>query len=456
MNATTQPNLARGIEANFDGLVGPSHHYAGLSDGNIASKTNAQSLANPKAAALQGLQKMKTLADRGFVQGVLPPHLRPNTAILRSLGFTGSDAQVVAQAWQQAPEIAARCFSASAMWTANAATVSPAPDTHDGRTHFTPANLTRMFHRSFESRFTGRVLKQIFADNRYFAHHDPLPAGYYFGDEGAANHTRLGTNHSAAGVEFFVYGEQTFNEARIKPKRYPARQSLEASQAIARLHGLNLDKTVFAQQNPDVIDQGVFHNDVIAVGSTNCLFYHEQAFFDSEQVIAELRTKINSEHFSAIEVPTRQVSVKDAVDTYLFNTQLLDVSHDAVPAFLLVAPTECAENAAVSAYLQELASSTAPINEVLYFDLRESMKNGGGPACLRLRVQLQTAELNSIGARVLMDDALYQDLCGWVSKHYRDRLAFEDLKDPQLIDELKTAAQALEEVLHLPGLYELG
>ncbi|MDG1907117.1 MAG: N-succinylarginine dihydrolase [Arenicella sp.] len=445
-----------GVEANFDGLVGPSHHYAGLSDGNIASKSNAQSIANPKAAALQGLMKMKALADRGFAQGVLPPHLRPNTSVLRSIGFTGSDAEVIAKAWKQAPEIASRCFSASAMWTANAATVSPAPDTQDGKTHFTPANLTRMFHRSFESRFTARVLKQIFADERYFAHHDPLPAGHYFGDEGAANHTRLAPSHSEKGVEFFVYGEQAFNETRVKPTRYPARQSLEASYAIARLHGLDFDKTVFAQQNPDVIDQGVFHNDVIAVGTTNCLFHHEQAFYQSADVIAELKAKMNSDDFSVVEVPTSQVSVQDAVSTYLFNTQLLDVSQSGKPSFMLVAPTECEDNAAVKAYLKELEqSSSAPIDEVVFFDLRESMKNGGGPACLRLRVQLQQAELNGLGARVLIDDSLYEDLCDWVNTHYRDRLAYEDLTDPQLIDELKAAAIALEQVLGMSGLYEL-
>ena len=445
----------RAVEANFDGLVGPSHHYAGLSDGNIASKTNAQSLANPKAAALQGLKKMKALADRGFVQGVLPPHLRPNTQILRDIGFTGSDENVIASAWQQAPEIVSRCFSASAMWTANAATVSPAADTSDQRTHFTPANLTRMFHRSFESRFTGRALQQIFANPKHFAHHPALPAGHYFGDEGAANHTRLGASHGSKGVEFFVYGEQAFNEFRIKPSRYPARQSLEASQAIARLHGLDPSHTVFAQQNPDVIDQGVFHNDVIAVGTTNCLFHHEQAFYESDTVIKELRDKVASDDFSVIQVPTSAVSVKDAVGTYLFNTQLLDISNGGKPSFMLVAPTECEENAAVAAYLKDLEKSDAPIDEIVFFDLRESMKNGGGPACLRLRVQLQEAELASIKANVVLNDQLYADLVNWVETHYRDRLAFEDLRDPQLIGELKSAALALESVLGLQGLYEL-
>ena len=445
------------VEVNFDGLVGPSHHYAGLSDGNIASKANAQSIANPKAAALQGLEKMKALADRGFAQGVLPPHLRPNTTILRQLGFSGSDQQIIDRAWNEAPDIASGCFSASAMWTANAATVSPAKDTADGRTHFTPANLSRMFHRSFESPFTARVLRHIFADSNHFAHHDALPAGHYFGDEGAANHTRLGTNHDAPGVEFFVYGAQSFNASALKPQRYPARQSLEASQAIARLHGLDPKRTVFAQQNPEVIDQGVFHNDVIAVGTTRCLFHHENAFHNSQAVINELLEKVGPDVLNVIEVPERAVSVQEAVSTYLFNTQLLDISSDDQPNFLLIAPTECQEHEGVRYYLETLASDAQnPINEVLYFNLRESMKNGGGPACLRLRVALNQEERNSIAANVLLTDTLYDDLKHWIESHYRDQLAFSDLKDPALIDELKSAALALESVLGLPGLYELG
>ena len=59
------------FEANFDGLVGPTHNYAGLSVGNVASLNNAKNTSNPKQAAKQGLAKMKALADLGMVQGVL-------------------------------------------------------------------------------------------------------------------------------------------------------------------------------------------------------------------------------------------------------------------------------------------------------------------------------------------------------------------------------------------------
>ncbi|MEM7360610.1 MAG: N-succinylarginine dihydrolase [Pseudomonadota bacterium] len=444
------------FEVNFDGLVGPSHHYAGLSKGNIASEKNAMAAANPRAAALQGLEKMHALASMGVPQGVLAPHLRPNLEILRALGFAGNDKEIVASAWEQAPEIVGKCFSASPMWTANAATVSPAADTCDGRTHFTAANLCRMFHRSYESRFTARLLAKIFSDEQHFAHHTPLPSGHFFGDEGAANHTRLAETHGDAGVEFFVFGETAFDKHGPRPEKYPARQSREASEAIARLHGLNPNQTVFAQQNPDVIDAGVFHNDVIAVGTSSLLFYHELAFLDSDKVINEIREKYQGDSFYALEVPADKIPVETAVQTYLFNTQLIDVSKPGdKKAFVLIAPTECEENDAVANYLKEVVSSDAPIEEVRYFNLRESMKNGGGPACLRLRVVLSQAQMDSIKPRVLMNDSLYNDLVAWVKTHYRDRLSFEDLRDPQLLDELKNAAAALEPILGLEGIYQI-
>jgi len=443
-------------EVNFDGLVGPSHHYAGLSKGNIASEKNALAAANPRAAALQGLEKMRSLSALGIPQGVLAPHLRPNIEILRALGFSGRDKDVLAKAWQDAPDIVSKCFSASPMWTANAATVSPAADTVDGKTHFTAANLCRMFHRSYESKFTAKLLQSIFSDEQHFSHHEALPSGHFFGDEGAANHTRLAETHAQQGLEFFVYGETAFDKEAPRPQKYPARQSQEASQAIARLHGLNPDHTVFAQQHPEVIDAGVFHNDVISVGTTSLLFYHEKAFLNSEQVLSEIRTKFSGDSFYALEVKESEVPVSTAVQSYLFNTQLLDISESGGDKqFLLIAPTECEENKVVADYLETVVASDAPIKEVRYFNLRESMKNGGGPACLRLRVVLSQAQLDSIRPRVILNDSLYDDLVAWVKNHYRDRLSFEDLRDPNLLEELKAAAAALEPILELPGLYSL-
>jgi succinylarginine dihydrolase len=442
-------------EFNFDGLVGPSHNYAGLSFGNVASFSNVRSASNPRQAALQGLAKMRALAARGFAQALLPPQARPNFRLLRRLGFSGTDADVLAQAYRESPVILACAYSAAPMWTANAATVSPSADTRDGRVHFTAANLNNKLHRSEEYVQATRSLRAIFADENRFVVHDALPPTPAFGDEGAANHTRLAREHGAAGVEFFVYGRVEFDPSAPAPKKYPARQTLEASQAIARLHGLSPSRTVFVQQNPDVIDQGVFHNDVIAVGSGNVLFYHEQAFADETDTLAALRLAMETvgADLAPVRVSTLDVPVADAVASYLFNSQLL-----AKPdgKFALVVPHECRENAAVSGYLGHLVASGGPIDELVEFDLRQSMRNGGGPACLRLRVALTDEEAGAMRQGVIMNEDLYGRLVPWVEKHYRDRVEPKDLADPQLAIECMAALEELERILGLPGLYDLG
>ena len=320
----------RAYEVNFDGLVGPTHNYSGLSFGNIASAKNQGVIANPKLAALQGLKKMKALADMGFKQGVLAPQERPSMETLRALGYrhagqgraNKSDAEVIRAAILDAPLVYSGALSASSMWSANAATVSPSADTEDGRVHFTPANLNNKFHRSIEPPQTARTLQAMFGDEKHFVHHPALPGCPQFGDEGAANHTRFCRSYGERGVEFFVYGASGFNMSAPRPVKYPARQTLEASQAIARLHGLDHSRVVFAQQNPHVIDAGVFHNDVIAVGNGNVLFCHESAFVDQPKVLDEIAAKLGSE-FISIQVCADDVSVEDAVDSYLFNSQLL-------------------------------------------------------------------------------------------------------------------------------------
>lgn len=439
-------------EVNFDGLVGPTHNYGGLSYGNVASQSNSQAASSPKEAALQGLAKMKALMDMGFKQGVLAPQERPDVAALRSLGFAGTDAQVIEKAAKEAMPLLAACSSASSMWTANACTVSPSADTADGRVHFTAANLNCKFHRSIEHPTTSRVLGAMFANDRHFAHHAALPAVAQFGDEGAANHTRFCKGYGEAGVEFFVFGRSAFDSRFPAPARYPARQTLEASQAVARLHGLSEAGVVYAQQNPAVIDQGVFHNDVIAVGNGEVLFHHEDAFLDTDKVLAELHDKLGrvGGRFQAVCVPRDAVTVEDAVRSYLFNSQLLSRADGSM---LLIVPEECRNNARVWNYLQTLTAEDGPIREVKVFDLKQSMQNGGGPACLRLRVALKDDELAAVNQGVILTPSLYDSLTGWVEKHYRDRLSETDLADPQLLIECRTALDELTQILKLGAVY---
>ena len=439
------------FEANFDGLVGPTHNYAGLSIGNVASLSNAKNTSSPRQAAKQGLSKMKALHDLGMVQGVLAPQERPDVYTLRRLGFSGSDAQVIAKAAKQAPAVFKAVCSASSMWTANAATISPSADTADGKIHFTPANLTNKFHRSLEPLTTGNILKAMFRNPEHFAHHSHLPDNDHFGDEGAANHTRLCSAYGKRGVELFVFGRYAFDSSKPAPKRFPARHTLEACEAVARLHGLSDEHVVYMQQHPDVIDQGVFHNDVIAVGNQNVLFYHQQAFVDSQTKLAELQRKFGDDsQLHLIEVLDNEVSVAEAVKTYLFNTQVITLPSGEMA---IIAPTECQDSPAVSAYLAELTQRNTPIKQVHYYDVKQSMRNGGGPACLRLRVAMSEQEKQAVNQHVLMNEQLFSTLNSWVDKHYRDEISEADLADPQLLQESRSALDELTQILNLGSVY---
>ena len=440
-------------EVNFDGLVGPTHNYAGLALGNVASMSHGGLVANPKEAALQGLAKMKALMEAGYLQGVLPPQQRPDLGALRALGFTGSDERVLARAAGEAPQLLRAVCSASSMWTANAATVTPSVDAPDGRVHITPANLQASFHRFLEPATTGRVLQAIFRHERHFAHHPALPATPAFSDEGAANHTRLAGGHGEPGVHLYVYGREAFGwsgESSPAPKRFPARQTREASQAVARQHGLADHQVVLAQQHPEAIDAGVFHNDVISVGNGPVLLYHEMAFLDEAGTLEALRERMHSP-LIPVRVPVEAVSLEDAVGSYLFNSQLLSNPDGSMT---LVVPGECQENASVWRRLQDhLLAGANPIGEVVVKDVKQSMRNGGGPACLRLRVVLSAKERAALAGRVLLDHALHDELVAWVERHYRDRLAPEELADPALARESLVALDELSRLLEIGSVY---
>jgi succinylarginine dihydrolase len=443
-----------GVELNLDGIVGPTHSYAGLSYGNLASQRSRLEPSSPRRAALEGLAKMKRLAELGVPQAVLPPHERPDVEALRRLGFAGRDeAAILDRAGREDPALLAACCSASGMWAANAATVSPSADAADGRVHFTPANLVTQFHRSLEPRTTSAVLRAIFADERHFAHHDPLPSASPFADEGAANHTRLAAGYARRGVEVFVYGRSALRNDEPGPKRYPARQTREACAAIARLHGLRDEQVVLLRENPDAIDAGAFHNDVVAVGNLDVLFFHEQAFADGAAAAEDVRRAYERAcggPLTMIPVSAGDVSLADAVESYLFNSQLVRTGDGRT---VLIAPSECANHPRVRPYLDALVSGGGPIAGVEYVDVRQSMRNGGGPACLRLRVALSRAELAGVHGGVMLDGALHERLTAWVERHYRDRLEPNDLRDPKLLAESRAALDALTTLLGLGPVY---
>ncbi len=436
-------------EINFDGLIGPTHNYAGLSPGNVASATNAGGTSLPKAAALQGLAKMKTLMDLGLAQGVFPPQHRPDLNALRRIGFSGSNEQLLQSAHDADPTLLAAIWSASSMWAANAATVSPSADTADAKIHLTPANLISNYHRSLEHPTTTRMLRMIFKDDAHFVVHDPLPDQMRYADEGAANHTRFTTKHGQPGVEMFVYGFDREDPAS-GARKYPSRQTLAACQAIARLHQLDPTRTVYTRQHPDAIDAGVFHNDVIATGNEAVFFYHEQAFATSRSMATDLAGPLGCP-LTIIEASNTDFSLEDAVTSYIFNSQILTLPNNTM---VLIAPLESKENPRVAAFVDRMiADDSNPINTVHYLDVRESMRNGGGPACLRLRIVMTNQERNALHSGIMLTEALYQSLTAWVEKHYPDELCADDLLDAQLARSLTDALDELTRILNLPGLY---
>lgn len=451
---TSLQKHSHAYEVNFDGIPGPTHNYGGLAFGNIASMRSRSSISSPRGALFQCLKKMDSLSSLGLIQALLPPQARPDFMALRRLGYSGSEEQILYEVAKDDPRLLASCYSSSNMWAANAATVSPSTDTADCRTHFTPANLVNLFHRSIEPSFTSQIFRRIFNDEAKFAHHLPLPASINFSDEGAANHSRFCSNYGETGIELFVYGKTDFENGVRKPLLFPARQTLEASRAVARLHQLDPDKTVFARQNPDAIDAGVFHNDVIATGNRNVLFLHSKAFWNSESVITELREKFArycNDDLVIVEISQDQLSLTDAVESYLFNSQLLSIPDGTT---CILAPAECQENQRIKEVLEAVISQDNTIERVLFVDVRESMRNGGGPACLRLRVVLKEEELSVINRRLFFSKDLYKKLVEWGTRFYRERLCIGDLADPQLLYESRCALDSLSAILELGSIYD--
>jgi succinylarginine dihydrolase len=411
-------------EINFDGIVGPSHNYAGLSLGNLASAKNAGHVSEPRGAALQGLDKMRANLALGLAQGIFLPHPRPNRQWLGQLGADIADAE---------PILAANAMSAAAMWAANAATVSPAPDTADGKCHLTVANLRTMPHRSHEWPATLAQLEVAFGSDS-FAVHAPVPAA--FGDEGAANHMRLTAAHGEPGVEIFVYG--------ISGGAFPARQHLEASKAIARLHKLDPDRVIFAEQSSEVIAAGAFHNDVVAVANERVLFAHELAFADKAALRAACERLVPG--FEYVEVPAAEVPLEDAVRSYLFNAQLVTLPGGENS---LIVPTEARETPSVWSWIERHVAGNGPIRKVEVVDVRQSMANGGGPACLRLRVVADPARVDP---RFLVDDARLDWIADVVRRHWPGQIHHDDLQAPALIADIERARASLLEALDLGQL----
>lgn len=426
-------------ELQLEGLVGPTHNYAGLSFGNMASGNNAGNDSNPRAAALQSLEKMKFVHELGVPVAILPPCPRPRFDVLRRLGFTGSDDAMLQAAHTESPELVAAIWSASSMWAANAATVTASCDAADGALHLTPANLFSTLHRSIESRDTKPLLQKIFPAAIV---HDPLPVTTRLADEGAANHMRFCGTDGTNGLQIFVFGAAP--DSKHHPAHFPARQQLAASQAVARSHQLAGDKVLYWQQSPTAIDAGVFHNDVIAMSHANLLIAHESAFVHQAESLQQLKGAMPD--IKIRQISSSELSLSDAVGSYFFNAQLLSAADGSI---IILFPSECEDRPNVKALCEQLVTENLGISAVYFLNLRESMRNGGGPACLRLRVPTTQAERNAMHPGALFDTRLYNRLKALIESRYRDRVSPTDLCDMAFATE---ALNVQAEILAILGL----
>lgn len=442
------------FEVNFDGLVGPTHHYSGLSLGNLASAKNAGMTSNPRAAALEGLNKMKLLADLGFKQAVLPPHERPHIPTLRAFGYFGSDKNIPKKVFQDSPELLYQYSSAAAMFAANAGLITPSIDAMDERVHITAANKLSQPHRNIEAEMTSRVMKLIFPSHAFFTHHPPLPNHPLFLDEGAANHVRLCSKIEEPGVHLFVYGK---SEGSIGNElfQYPPRQTYEAQEAIVRAHQIPKGQVIFSRQKINAINHGVFHNDLISMGAYNLFIYHEEAFENGDADIYALRNAFNKvceQDLQIIKITQDQIPLEALVNCYLFNSQILKLPEGG---FILICPQQCQSILSVNLFLENhLKDPESPIAALHYVNLDQSMRNGGGPACLRLPAVLTQTEIEYVHPGIFLTDRLYERLKTWIETHYREQLSPEDLADPSLIEESQQALDKLTQILDLYKIYD--
>jgi len=440
-------------EINFDGLIGPTHNYSGLSDGNIASKENFLSVSNPKEAALQGLKKAKILINAGLNQGLFLPHERPFIPGLKKLGFSGDNETILKSAYEYSKVLLSNFSSASSMWAANAATISPSPDTKDGKVHITPANLNTMFHRSLESDFTYTQCKLIFSDTCFVVHKPALSISGY-GDEGAANHLRISKTHEDKGFEIFVFGESAFKEeafAEYQKTSFIKRQALEVSKSVALSHKLDRNNVFYLQQHPRAIDKGSFHNDIVSLSNENIFIAHEKAFLNRDVLNHVLKhLELEVENFNYIEIPDKEIPLDDIISSYLLNSQLFTNGEGEMQ---LILPAEVQNYENCMQWLDKL-KQTSDVKLFDFVNIKQSMMNGGGPACLRLKVILNEDEINKVNKNFILNNKRLELIEDLIEREYRDELYPDDLKDPNLLDESRRVLDELTQIFGTGSIYE--
>ncbi len=440
------------VEINIDGIVGPTHHFGGLGVGNIASMEHQEQRSHPRQAALEGLQKAWLVASMGVPQYVFLPPVRPSLDWLTQLGFHGALEQQLAETRASTSRVLSAAFSSAFMWMANAATVTASCDSTDGQLHCTPANLISSWHRASEARERAPQLESLLAKIASKQIHLPLPSIMPLRDEGAANHMRLCDASGRDGFNLFVYGVDEDVLAGTQPSRFVARHTKAASQAIARRHRLHADRTFFIQQHPRAIDAGAFHNDVVATSCDHMLLHHEFAFVNAASELKRLESAFESTcemPLLRIQVNETELPLADAVRSYFFNSQIVKPtgagSRALTARYVLICPHHCQEVQAAAKLIERLLSDDdVPIDDVRFVQLSESMANGGGPACLRLRMMLDESEMSLLSSQMRLTEPLFERLSAAVEKFYPAVLCADDFCNPQFVAELSRIEREMQ------------
>ncbi len=439
----------RFVEANVDTLVGPTYSFGGLGQGNLASAISRGARSSPRRAALQGIDKMRRLVMHGVPQFVFPPHERPALSVLRGLGFEGDDQRVLETAFREAPALLTSALSSAFTWTANWGTVTGSAECGDGLVHCTVANLSASFHRSIEAETSKRLMTQLL-NQKWAIHHDALPA--VFSDEGAANQMVLGVA-GQPNLNIFVYG-RTLDEGGRMTRRFFPRQVREAWEVIARRHSLNQEAVFYVPQSARAIDAGVFHNDVIATAHRDLLIYHEWAFDTDVDFDKNVRKKAKTIGFGVrlVAISNDMLSIEESVRTYFFNSQLVDIHRDS-KRWLWVLPGECADSEGALRAIDWVRERCPEIEALEFAPVTESMANGGGPACQRLRLPLNEVELASVNPVFRATPALLDQLSLIVGHLYPDSFAVGDILDRVFRGHVQAALAGIAATMSLEGFY---
>ena len=193
----------------------------------------------------------------------------------------------------------------------------------------------------------------------------------------------------------------------------------------------------------------MFHNDVVAVSNQNVLLFHGDAYENTAGFVEEVRRKYTTstgQEPILLMADSSELSLSEAVESYLFNSQLITLPDGTMS---LIAPIECREHPRAAAFIQRVLDSETPIKSVHFLDVHQSMNNGGGPACLRLRVVLTQEQLRQVHGGVIFTHALHTKLIAWVNRNYRESIQMDDLADPSLAQESAIALDQLKGMLGL-------